>query len=171
MFKKSPLAPAQFPALAPVAGVRVSGIAAGLKESGRPDLFLAEFAKALLLALLTHLLVEVRDELSPRELRLRDLVRPGAPAERIEEGAVAPFRERTVGKLTPAEIKTRRAAPRASLWGGVVAVARVHAPPWDAVHDVAVGHVVAHARATHRGEVGSPPGIVKGILRGGGGGG
>lgn len=45
MFKKSPLAPAQFPALAPVKGVRVSGIAAGLKESGRPDLFFAELAK------------------------------------------------------------------------------------------------------------------------------
>ena len=45
MFKKSPLAPARFPVLAPVVGVRVSGIAAGLKESGRPDLFLAELAK------------------------------------------------------------------------------------------------------------------------------
>ena len=50
MFKKSPLAPSRFPALAPVAGVRVSGIAAGLKESGRPDLFLAEFAKGSTIA-------------------------------------------------------------------------------------------------------------------------
>ncbi len=50
MFKKSPLAPARFPALAAVAGVRVSGIAAGLKESGRPDLFLAEFAKGSTIA-------------------------------------------------------------------------------------------------------------------------
>ncbi|MEL0021266.1 MAG: bifunctional glutamate N-acetyltransferase/amino-acid acetyltransferase ArgJ [Rickettsiales bacterium] len=45
MFKKSPLAPSRFPALAPVPGVRIAGIAAGLKASGRPDLFLAELAK------------------------------------------------------------------------------------------------------------------------------
>lgn len=45
MFKKSPLAPSRFPVLAPVTGVRVAGMAAGLKESGRHDLFLAELAK------------------------------------------------------------------------------------------------------------------------------
>jgi len=44
MFEVSPLAPERFPQLAPVAGVRVAGITAGLKESGRPDLFLAELA-------------------------------------------------------------------------------------------------------------------------------
>jgi glutamate N-acetyltransferase/amino-acid N-acetyltransferase len=42
MFKKSPLAPATFPEMPPVAGVRIAGMAAGLKESGRPDLFMAE---------------------------------------------------------------------------------------------------------------------------------
>ena len=50
MFKKSPFAPSRFPATAPVPGVRVSGIAAGLKESGRPDLFLAVLAKGSTIA-------------------------------------------------------------------------------------------------------------------------
>ena len=45
MFKKSPLAPSCFPVLAPVPGVRVGGVSAGLKESGRHDLFFAELAK------------------------------------------------------------------------------------------------------------------------------
>ena len=45
MFKKSPLAPSRFPVLAPVPGVRVAGVSAGLKESGRHDLFFAELAK------------------------------------------------------------------------------------------------------------------------------
>ena len=36
------------------------------------------------------------------------------------------------------------------------------------MHDVAMGDVVAHARATHRDEVGTPPGIVIGVLLGGG---
>jgi glutamate N-acetyltransferase/amino-acid N-acetyltransferase len=45
MFKKSPLAPSCFPVLAPVPGVRVAGVSAGLKESGRHDLFFAELAK------------------------------------------------------------------------------------------------------------------------------
>ena len=44
MFKKSPLAPARTAELPPVAGVRIAGMAAGLKESGRPDLFMAELA-------------------------------------------------------------------------------------------------------------------------------
>ena len=44
MLKKSPLAPRRFPDIAPVAGVRLAGVAAGLKESGRPDLFLGELA-------------------------------------------------------------------------------------------------------------------------------
>ncbi len=44
MFKKSPLAPANLPEMPPVAGVRIAGMAAGLKESGRPDLFMAELA-------------------------------------------------------------------------------------------------------------------------------
>ena len=45
MFAKSPLAPEHFPKLAPVTGVRVAGIAAGLKESGERDLFMAELVK------------------------------------------------------------------------------------------------------------------------------
>ncbi|MDH3704114.1 MAG: bifunctional glutamate N-acetyltransferase/amino-acid acetyltransferase ArgJ [Alphaproteobacteria bacterium] len=50
MFKKSPLAPAKFPEMPPVAGVRIAGMAAGLKESGRPDLFMAEFAPGTTIA-------------------------------------------------------------------------------------------------------------------------
>ena len=50
MFKRSPLAPARFPRLEPVAGVRVAGIVAGLKESGRPDLFMAELARGTTVA-------------------------------------------------------------------------------------------------------------------------
>ena len=42
--KRSPLAPTAFPELPPVAGVRIAGAAAGLKESGNPDLMLAELA-------------------------------------------------------------------------------------------------------------------------------
>jgi glutamate N-acetyltransferase/amino-acid N-acetyltransferase len=41
---KSPLAPAAFPELPPVAGVRIAGVAAGLKESGNRDLMLAELS-------------------------------------------------------------------------------------------------------------------------------
>ena len=50
MFKKSPLAPSQFPEMAPVPGVLVSGIAAGFKESGRLDLFFAELVKGSTIA-------------------------------------------------------------------------------------------------------------------------
>ena len=45
MLQKSPLAPAEFPKLAPLPGVRVAGVTAGLKQSGRPDLFVAELVK------------------------------------------------------------------------------------------------------------------------------
>ncbi|MEQ8700096.1 MAG: bifunctional ornithine acetyltransferase/N-acetylglutamate synthase, partial [Bauldia litoralis] len=37
----SPLAPARFPDLPPIAGVRVAGAACGLKRNGSHDLFLA----------------------------------------------------------------------------------------------------------------------------------
>ncbi|HBM67598.1 MAG TPA: bifunctional ornithine acetyltransferase/N-acetylglutamate synthase, partial [Rhodobacteraceae bacterium] len=39
---KSPLAPAQFPALPNVAGVRFGTLAAGIKYQNRPDVMLAE---------------------------------------------------------------------------------------------------------------------------------
>lgn len=45
MFAKSPLAPESVPEMPAIAGVRLTGMAVGLKESGRPDLFLAELAK------------------------------------------------------------------------------------------------------------------------------
>ena len=51
MFKKSPLAPAKIAELPPVTGVRIAGMAAGLKESGRPDLFMAELAPGTTVAL------------------------------------------------------------------------------------------------------------------------
>ena len=38
----SPFAPARFPSLPTVAGVRVGGVEAGVKYAGRPDLFMAE---------------------------------------------------------------------------------------------------------------------------------
>ncbi|NNG04654.1 MAG: bifunctional ornithine acetyltransferase/N-acetylglutamate synthase, partial [Inquilinus sp.] len=38
---RSPLAPVRFPAIPPVAGVRLAAMAAGLKNSGQPDLLLA----------------------------------------------------------------------------------------------------------------------------------
>ena len=47
---KSPLAPAAFPALAPVAGVRVAGRAVGLKGSGAKDLMVAELAPGTAIA-------------------------------------------------------------------------------------------------------------------------
>jgi glutamate N-acetyltransferase/amino-acid N-acetyltransferase len=50
MFAKSPLAPETLPEIPAIAGVRVAGMAAGLKESGRPDLFLAELAKGSTIA-------------------------------------------------------------------------------------------------------------------------
>ena len=40
----SPLAPAKFPTMPKIDGVRLSAIAGGLRYKGRPDLFLAEFA-------------------------------------------------------------------------------------------------------------------------------
>ena len=43
--EKSPFAPARFPTLPEVAGVRIAATAAGVKYKGRPDLFLAELAK------------------------------------------------------------------------------------------------------------------------------
>ena len=50
MFAKSPLAPEVSPELPAVAGVRVAGMAVGLKESGRRDLFVAELAKGTTIA-------------------------------------------------------------------------------------------------------------------------
>ena len=44
MSRVSPLAPAAFPTMPPVAGVRLAGAACGLKRSGKPDLLLAELA-------------------------------------------------------------------------------------------------------------------------------
>ncbi len=44
MLQKSPLAPARFPRLPPIAGVEVAGAACGLKESKRHDLFAARLA-------------------------------------------------------------------------------------------------------------------------------
>jgi glutamate N-acetyltransferase / amino-acid N-acetyltransferase len=43
MTKKSPLAPARFPNLLPVAGVRLGATAAGIRYEGRDDVMLAEF--------------------------------------------------------------------------------------------------------------------------------
>lgn len=45
MFAKSPLAPESVPEMPAIAGLRLTGMAVGLKESGRPDLFLAELAE------------------------------------------------------------------------------------------------------------------------------
>lgn len=50
MFAKSPLAPETFPEIPAIAGVRVAGMAVGLKESGRRDLFVAELAKGSTIA-------------------------------------------------------------------------------------------------------------------------
>jgi glutamate N-acetyltransferase/amino-acid N-acetyltransferase len=50
MFAKSPLAPESLPEIPAVAGVRIAGMAVGLKESGRPDLFMAELAKGSTIA-------------------------------------------------------------------------------------------------------------------------
>ncbi len=47
---KSPLAPAAFPALAPIAGVRLAGCAVGLKASGAKDLMVAELAAGTTIA-------------------------------------------------------------------------------------------------------------------------
>ncbi len=50
MFEKSPLAPDGVPAMPSIPGVQVAGMAAGLKESGRPDLFMAELAAGTTIA-------------------------------------------------------------------------------------------------------------------------
>ena len=42
----SPLAPAGFPALPPIAGVRLAAFAAGIRYTGRDDLMLVELAPA-----------------------------------------------------------------------------------------------------------------------------
>ena len=44
----SPLAPKKFPSIKPVAGVRLSGRAVGLKASGAKDLMVAELALSLI---------------------------------------------------------------------------------------------------------------------------
>jgi glutamate N-acetyltransferase/amino-acid N-acetyltransferase len=46
----SPLAPASFPAMAPVAGVRLASYAAGIRYSGRDDMMLAELASGSTIA-------------------------------------------------------------------------------------------------------------------------
>ncbi len=48
--EKSPFAPARFPTLPDVPGVRLGAVAAGVKYQGRPDLFLAELAKGTAVA-------------------------------------------------------------------------------------------------------------------------
>jgi glutamate N-acetyltransferase/amino-acid N-acetyltransferase len=50
MFEKSPLAPDSVPEIPAIAGIRIAGMAVGLKESGRPDLFVAELAKGTTIA-------------------------------------------------------------------------------------------------------------------------
>jgi len=50
MFEKSPLAPVGVPDMPSIPGVRVAGMAAGLKESGRPDLFMAEMVPGTTIA-------------------------------------------------------------------------------------------------------------------------
>jgi glutamate N-acetyltransferase/amino-acid N-acetyltransferase len=50
MAKKSPLAPAAFPALPPVPGVRLSAAACGLRYRGRKDVLLAELSKGTTVA-------------------------------------------------------------------------------------------------------------------------
>ena len=50
MTKKSPLAPARFPNLLPVAGVRLGATEAGIRYKGRQDLMLAEFPKGTAVA-------------------------------------------------------------------------------------------------------------------------
>ncbi len=45
MLEISPLAPDRFPDIPPVPGVRIAGCTAGLKQSGRPDLFFAELVE------------------------------------------------------------------------------------------------------------------------------
>ena len=48
--KKSPLAPASFPDMADIAGVRFATAKAGVKYKGRTDLMLAEFSPATTVA-------------------------------------------------------------------------------------------------------------------------
>jgi len=50
MIAKSPLAPEKFPEIPPIPGVELAGAACGLKESGRPDLFVARLAKGTTVA-------------------------------------------------------------------------------------------------------------------------
>ena len=50
MTRVSPLAPAGFPAMPPVAGVRLAATACGLKPSGKLDLFIAELAEGTAVA-------------------------------------------------------------------------------------------------------------------------
>ena len=47
---RSPLAPAAFPAMPPIPGVRVAGMACGLKPGGVMDLFLADLAPGTAIA-------------------------------------------------------------------------------------------------------------------------
>ncbi len=46
----SPLAPAQYPALAPIEGVRLAAVACGIRYQGRDDLMVAELAKGTTIA-------------------------------------------------------------------------------------------------------------------------
>ena len=48
--QRSPLAPKRFPTLADVSGVRLAGVAAGVKRRGKLDLFLAELARGTAVA-------------------------------------------------------------------------------------------------------------------------
>ena len=50
MAKRSPLAPARFPKLPPIAGVRVGATNCGIRYTGRDDLFLAELASGTAVA-------------------------------------------------------------------------------------------------------------------------
>ena len=50
MARKSPLAPARFPHLAPIAGVRLAAGTFGLRYKGRADLMLAELAPGTTIA-------------------------------------------------------------------------------------------------------------------------
>lgn len=50
MVERSPLAPARFPGLPPVKGVRLGAVSCGIRDRGGPDLFLATLARGTVVA-------------------------------------------------------------------------------------------------------------------------
>jgi glutamate N-acetyltransferase/amino-acid N-acetyltransferase len=182
----SPLAPAAFPTMPPIAGVRVAGRACGLKPSGAKDLFLAELAPGTTVA---GVLTRSRCPSAPVDWCRRSLAGGQARAVVVNSGNANAF---TGGAGDTTVRETVRAAaalfgcPETAVFAASTGVIGVPVPPdhiaralpglaaalspaaWaDAAAAIMTTDTFAKG-ATRRAEIGGVPVTLNGIAKGSG---